>query len=80
MNCSNFFDKIDKLNSQYVGVWEDICNIESRYNKASPYRVFTAVRGIYHLLCSSLKASNKKVVANRTPHIKAFFSETQPSS
>ena len=45
MNCSNFFDKIDKLNSQYVGVWEDICNIESpsafkdRVNAVSEYLI-----------------------------------------
>ena len=29
MNCSHIFDIIDGLNTEYVDVWEDICNIES---------------------------------------------------
>ncbi len=29
MDCSRVFSVIDRLNSSYVDVWEDICNIES---------------------------------------------------
>ena len=32
MDCSRIFDAIDKLNDQYVQVWEDILNIESPSN------------------------------------------------
>ena len=30
--CSNVFQKIDELNSTYLDVWEDVCNIESPTN------------------------------------------------
>lgn len=29
MKCRKLFDQIDALNDTYIGVWEDICNIES---------------------------------------------------
>lgn len=29
MNCSHIFEEIDSLCEEYIGVWEDICNIES---------------------------------------------------
>ncbi len=29
MKCNAIFDCIDSLNEKYVGVWEDVCNIES---------------------------------------------------
>lgn len=29
MNCSHIFEAIDRLNDQYVDVWEDVVNIES---------------------------------------------------
>jgi len=29
MQCSKLFDEIDRLNAEYVKVWEDVCNIES---------------------------------------------------
>ena len=29
MNCSHIFKEIDLLCEDYIGVWEDICNIES---------------------------------------------------
>ena len=32
MDCSLIFDTIDKLNAQYVDIWEDILNIESPSN------------------------------------------------
>lgn len=32
MNVKTVFDKIDALSEEYIGVWEDICNIESPTN------------------------------------------------
>ena len=32
MNCTRIFDTIDRLNHQYIDVWEDILNIESPSN------------------------------------------------
>ena len=29
MQCEKLFEEIDKLNEQYISVWEDVCNIES---------------------------------------------------
>ncbi len=29
MKCEKVFDKIDELYEEYVGIWEDVCNIES---------------------------------------------------
>lgn len=29
MNTKNIFDKIDELSEEYLGVWENLCNIES---------------------------------------------------
>ncbi len=29
MNIKNIFDKIDELSEEYLGVWENLCNIES---------------------------------------------------
>ena len=29
MKCKELFAKIDELNDKYVGMWEDVCNIES---------------------------------------------------
>jgi len=29
MKCKTLFETIDNLNAEYVGVWEDLCNIES---------------------------------------------------
>ena len=29
MQCSKLFEEIDRLNAEYVKVWEDVCNIES---------------------------------------------------
>ena len=29
MECKALFDRIDELNSEYVKVWEELCNIES---------------------------------------------------
>ena len=30
MKCEKLFETIDSLNEQYINVWEDVCNIESR--------------------------------------------------
>lgn len=29
MKCEKLFDEIDKLNDQYIRIWEEVCNIES---------------------------------------------------
>ncbi len=29
MKCTELFNTVDSLNSKYVKVWEDVCNIES---------------------------------------------------
>ena len=29
MKCKNLFEKIDEMYEQYLGIWEDVCNIES---------------------------------------------------
>lgn len=45
MSCSKLFKKIDELNSQYIKVWEDVCNIESPTN----YKVGVDAVGNYFI-------------------------------